>query len=296
MTPLTHLSLTVDGQEFLITCDDTAPRTLSALVSLLPLPLQLHTPKIAGSHIYWHAPLIEDVEGAVDVLDAPPGAFIYWPVRQFLEVTYAPLQAETAAVTILGQVEGPISRVADLAQSLREGQGRRLFAGTLALAEGGAAAPVPSPLPADLVADCRQIWFDCPVDIRGLTQSRALMHPAGPVFAAESEGRVLHETLWRVRQDLTELGEEAARTVAGLALNRAAARIRDFCHLAETPDLLFRVEAALRDKALPLPQVLDLAIATSGRIAAWMDLLIPWNDVNEAFRNALDADGPEGGA
>lgn len=293
MTSPVRLLLTVAGQEFTLTCNDMAPRTLSALLPLLPLPIQLHTPKIAGSHIYWHAPLIEDVEGAVAVLDAPPGAFIYWPVRQFLEITYAPLQAETAAVTVLGQVEGPVSRVADLAADLRNGQGRKVFAGQLSMIDGVAGAAATSPLPADLVADCRAIWFDCPADILGLTKSRALMHPAGPVFMAESEGRTLHETLWRVREEAATLGEPVARIVAGLAINRAAGRIRDFCHLTETPALLVRVEQAIQDASLPFGPALDLAIATSGRIAAWMDLLIPWNDVNEAFRLALDAGEPE---
>lgn len=115
------LTLSVDGEDFSITCNDTAPRTLAALGRILPFGLQLHTPKIAGAHIYWHAPMVEEVEGGIAVLDAPPGAFIYWPVRQFLEITYAPLQAETAAVTVLGQLDGPVERIAELAQRLREG-------------------------------------------------------------------------------------------------------------------------------------------------------------------------------
>lgn len=289
MTAPLKLRMTMDGEDFAITCNDTTPRTQAALRRILPLTLQLHTPKIAGAHIYWHAPLVEAVEGGIDVLAAPPGAFIYWPVRQFLEITYAPLQAETAAVTVLGQLDGPVARVAALAERLREGQGRHLFAGELARADGAPADPAPVPaLPADLLADCAALWRDCPEEIRGLRRSRALMHPVGPVMTAESEARTLHETLWRVCVDAPRIGEGPARLIAATALDRSAGRLRDFCHLEQAPALLFRLADAMGDGALPLADLLTLSLTTSGRIAAWLDLMIPWNDLNEAFRTALD--------
>ncbi len=296
MTGPLKLRMTVDGEDFAITCNDGAPRTQAALRRILPLALQLHTPKIAGAHIYWHAPLVEDVEGGIDVLAAPPGAFIYWPVRQFLEITYAPLQAETASVTVLGQLDGPVDRVAALAERLREGQGRRLLAGTLTRADAAAAAdPAPAPatrLPPALLADCAALWRACPEEIGALRRSRALMHPVGPVLTAESEARTLHETLWRVRSDVPAIGDGPARLLAATALDRTAGRLRDFCHLEQVPDVLFRLADAMGDAALPLADVLTLSITTSGRIAAWLDLTIPWNDLNEAFRAALDeADG-----
>src|SRR6056297_3078356 len=102
-----------------VICDGDTPRTLAALSAVLPLQLQLHTPKIAGNHIFWHVPFVEDAEGGVEVLSAPPGALIYWPVRQFMEITFAPLQAETASVSILGRIDAPVSRIADLAERLR---------------------------------------------------------------------------------------------------------------------------------------------------------------------------------
>ena len=57
-----RLRLTVLEQSFELACDPVrAPRTLARLAGHLPLPLQLHTPKIAGNHIYWHAPFIAPV-------------------------------------------------------------------------------------------------------------------------------------------------------------------------------------------------------------------------------------------
>ena len=107
-----HLNFTAEGRTWPIRLSGQATRTRAALLASLPLRLQLHTPKIAGSHIYWHAPFVEDVEGATHVLDAQAGAFIYWPVRQFLEITFAPLQAENAQITVLGQLDAAEVHVA----------------------------------------------------------------------------------------------------------------------------------------------------------------------------------------
>lgn len=287
-----RLRLNIHAEAFDILCDPArAPRTLARLAAHLPMPLQLHTPKIAGSHIYWHAPFVEEPEGGVDVLAAPPGAFIYWPVRQFLEITFAPLQAETASVTVLGHLDGPVARVTALAEKLREQQGVTLFDGTLQITDPGRVTPAPLPqwpaLPAALIAANAALWQGCPADIAALRGSRAIMHPAGPVFMAESEARVLHETLWWLRERLARDAEPHLRYAGALAANKAATRLRDFCHLTQSAEALFLLETAFADPAAPLAPLVDLGITTAGRIAAWLDLQIPWNPMNEAFRTAL---------
>lgn len=286
-----HLVFSADGQSWPIQLTGSAERTRSALLRSLPLQLQLHTPKIAGSHIYWHAPFVEDVEGATHVLDAPAGAFLYWPVRQFLEITFAPLQAETAQVTLLGKLDAPIEGITALAAKLKGEQGQRTLSGQLSL-EGQAPEQFePQPvLPDDIVAARRALWAGCPADISQLTASRAIMHPAGPVFAAEGEARVLHEFLWWVRAARGQQDEAALRVAAALALNKTATRLRDFCHMDQTPALLFRLEEAMHEP-LDFRAVVDEAIIVAGRIGAWIDLLIPWNDLNTAFRTAVDGKG-----
>ena len=285
-----HLTFTAEGRTWPIRLSGQATRTRAALLASLPLRLQLHTPKIAGSHIYWHAPFVEDVEGATHVLDAQAGAFIYWPVRQFLEITFAPLQAENAQITVLGQLDAPVEGIAELAQTLKLEQGHRIIEGTLALAEGEAVEPVAAPvsvLSEEMVSQRKALWSAMPDDIARLKTSRAIMHPAGPIFAAEAEARVLHELLWWVRSRLGQQDEAMLRQTMAITLDKAATRLRDFCHMDKTPALLF----ALRDAAstaVPLPALVDEAILVSGRIGAWIDLLIPWNDVNKAFCAAYD--------
>lgn len=281
------LIFSAEGRSWPLRLTGDADRTRRALLSVLPMRLQLHTPKIAGSHIYWHAPFVEDLEGATHVLAASAGAFIYWPVRQFLEITFAPLQAENAEVTVLGHLDAPVEGIAELAAILKRDQGRRILEGTLGRSDGSVPEPsAPSPLPEDIVAARKALWAACPADISRVTASRAIMHPAGPVFTAESEARVLHEFLWWIRAEC-KTDEAVRRQAAALALDKTATRLRDFCHMAETPALLFRLKAAMgEDHAFDA--LIDEAILVAGRVGAWLDLLIPWNDLNEAFRAALD--------
>lgn len=282
------LIFSAEGRSWPLRLTGDAERTRRALLSALPMRLQLHTPKIAGSHIYWHAPFVEDIEGATHVLSATAGAFIYWPVRQFLEITFAPLQAENAEITVLGHLDAPVEGIAELAATLKRDQGRRILEGTLVRSDGGVSEPSPpSSLPQDIIAARKALWAACPADISRVTASRAIMHPAGPVFTAESEARVLHEFLWWIRAERGRKDELVLRQAAAIALDKTATRLRDFCHMEETPALLFRLEAAMGGN-YPFGALIDEAILATGRIGAWLDLLIPWNDLNEAFRAALD--------
>lgn len=285
-----QLTFTAEGRTWPIRLGGNATRTRAALLRSLPLRLQLHTPKIAGSHIYWHAPFVEDVEGATHVLDAQAGAFIYWPVRQFLEITFAPLQAENAQITVLGHLDAPVEGIAELAAVLKREQGHRIIEGTLALAEDAEPQDVAasaSILRDDLTKRRSVLWGGMPEDIARLTASRAIMHPAGPIFAAEAEARVLHELLWWIRAGLSHYDEAVLRQTMAITLDKTATRLRDFCHMDNTPALLFALRDATQD-TVPLAALVDEAILVAGRIGAWLDLLIPWNDLNEAFRAALD--------
>lgn len=281
------LVFSAEGKQWPIELTGHALRTRRALLAALPMDLQLHTPKIAGSHIYWHAPFVEDVEGATHVLTATAGAFIYWPVRQFLEITFAPLQAENAEVTVLGHLVAPVEEIAELAAALKRDQGRRILGGRLEAPAGGGEPIAAPPLPQDLLARRRALWAACPPDIARLTVSRAIMHPAGPTFTAEAEARVLHEFLWWIRTAIGRENEATLRRTAALALDKTATRLHDFCHMDETAETLFRLKRAM-DEPIPFAPLLDEAILVAGRIGAWIDLLIPWNDVNEAFRAAND--------
>ena len=283
-----RLRLQTNLGSFLIQTDiDRAPRTLRALAALLPMDVQFHSPKVAGSHIYWQAPLLEKVEGAADVMSAPPGTFLYWPERQFLELIYAPLQAETATVSILGRIEDGIEPLKQLGEMVRERHGRALLTGRLSLEDGapeGTGKDIDARL-ASLYQLRADLWAACPGEIDVLMRGRGLMHPAGPLFIAESEARGLHETLWRLLRALDDGAPAAAVAfAAGTLCDKAAARLGGFCHLKNASAGVAQVSAALREDNMPVAGVLREAILIAGALSSWLDLQIPWNDVNETVR------------
>lgn len=275
-----------------IDCDPaSAPRTLDALSGLLPLPVRFQTPKIAGSHLYWQVPLLCDLEAAADIMALAPGTFLYWPERQFLEILFASLQQETAAVTVLGRLAEPsqVPAVADFGTRLRETAGTGVLEGSLHRVDAPARTLPPTPPPpglSGLRADRDAVWAACPDEIRNLLADRGILHPAGPALFAESEARSLHEQLWWLRRD----GDApAVRAAAAVLLRKAAARLSGFCHLTEAGTVLDRAAGLFADEALPVGPTLDESILYLGGLSAWLDLKIPWNALNEAFRAAAPA-------
>lgn len=285
------LILEIDKRVWRIRCDGSAaPRTLAALAAILPLPLRLQTPKIAGAHIYWQAPLLCDLEAGADIMSLAPGAFLYWPERQFLEVLFAPLQQETASVTALGALEnaGQVAEIARLGDRVRETAGLRPVTGVLRLADGQEVPPseLESPRLSELAAlhVCRnEIWQAPPPELAGLIADRGILHPAGPVMLADSEARGLHELLWWMRRDGRPVVLQAA---APVAIDKAAARLGGFCHLTSCAEALTGISDLLRSGKVPAADVIDEAILYLGGLSAWLDTAIPWNAVNEAFRTA----------
>ena len=123
--------------------DEHAPNTLEALKAILPIKADIHCAKIAGCHIMWPVPFVERVENAVDVMTMAPGAFFFWPERQYLEITYDELQAESAPISYLGQMEGEMAWLRNYADINRRDQGKTLFSARLYLEEGGRKHPFP---------------------------------------------------------------------------------------------------------------------------------------------------------
>ena len=281
----------IDDSVWPILCDaSAAPETLRALEGILPLPVRLQTPKIAGAHIYWQAPLLCDLEAGADIMSLAPGAFLYWPERQFLEILFAPLQQETASVTALGALEdaSQVPTLARLGDRLRETAGVRPMSGVLRLAEGqdlpASVSEVPRVSELAALHICRrEIWQAPPPELADLIADRGILHPAGPVLFAESEARSLHELLWWMRRDGSDVVFQGA---APVAIDKAAARLGGFCHLASCAEVLTGISDLLRSGKVPAGEVIDETILYLGGLSAWLDTAIPWNAVNEAFRTA----------
>ena len=263
-----------------------APQTLAKLLDTLPATIDIHCAKVAGSHIMWPVPFLQRVETASDVLSMPPGAFFYWPERQYLEITYDALQAETAAVSYLGQLKGDVAWLRDYAERQRRQQGRTLF--TARLSQPGA-APAASEPPGNgasawdrLRAARLAAWEAPPTDVAALLGRRGLNFPFGPLAIAEGELRKLHELLWRLWND-GPVRDQAS--IARFLIEAAISRVAGFCHMTETGQALADGSVCLSER--PVDDVLSELILYSGRMAAWLDLHISWWPINELTLDTL---------
>lgn len=290
--PSIRLTLVTDFGAIPISCDGAAaPATMEALLSSLPATVYIHTPKIAGNHIYWHAPFIRDLERPRDVMEVAVGAFIYWPERQFLELVFAPLQAEVAKVTYLGAVDCDLESLVALGTHARAAHG--VSPVVAKLAENKATPDVPSAVEPEfeqtplsrIAAVRRELWREVPPEFNKLMAGRGIMHPAGPLFVAESGLRCLHELLWRHRSGALSHGGAIHRLAAAEACSMIATKLDDFCHLPASATAIRALAEAFGDPDLPTDAVLEEAILTVSKLSDWLDLLIPWNEINETVRS-----------
>lgn len=191
--------LTVDGyqtgtpwgnpmsQELIFRCEDadltidlTAGQGTEAIRQLMdwvPASITIHSAKIAGCHIYWPSPILARLEMAQDIHKLEPGAFLYYPDRQYLEIIYDELQAETAAVTHLGQLTDGVDWLRDFATRQRQEAGTKLFTAQLDI-PGKPAAGLGVTLEGDtpwarIVRARKSVWMDEPQEIQGCCQTNS---------------------------------------------------------------------------------------------------------------------------
>ncbi len=282
----------VDGVEHEIELDGShAPKTLAKVLANTPATIDIHCAKIAGSHIMWPVPFVERAESAADVLDMQPGSFFFWPERQYLEITYDALQAETAAVSYLGRLRHGAEWLRAYADRQRREQGRTIFTAELYLRDAKAPVDTTPAGGSDLLRRIRDArlaaWEKQPADADALLARRGLNIPYGPLSMAEGELRKLHELLWRLwnQQGVRNDAEKVA--IAAFALEAAITRVGGFCHMLDTAAVFQAGIECLRAATDEVDEVLVELILFTGRMAAWLDLHICWWPINELTLDAL---------
>jgi hypothetical protein len=286
------------GQAHEIVLSSSAPGVVGRLKEALPAKIDIHCAKIAGKHIFWHAPFVCDLESERDVVSLPAGTFLYWPERQFLELIYGELQAEKAKVSVLGQLRGDLEWLRQLGRELVAQQGHRVVWASLTLdpdepvptdclyPETFLEAQVPGQPLAILRHASKTAWQEEPEYVAALLQRKGVMLPYGPLAMAEGEFRKLQELLWRLHE-ARRLENSAARTqTAVFLLDAFVSRIDGLCGLHESGAVLCAAADALRRNPVEAPEIIQDLILYCGRIAAWLDLHIPWNALNESVRAA----------
>ena len=271
----------VDGEAHPVALTgDHAPRTLAMLLAATPADVDIHCAKIAGNHIFWHAPFVAPLERVTDIMTIPAGAFVYWPERQFLELIYGELQAETASVNVLGRVDGDVAWLRALGERVQRRQGREVAWARLTY-EGERPTPPTRP-PSPLRAAREAVWRAMPAEVDSLLARRGVMLPYGPLAMAEGELRKLHELLWRLLADWRDSPEPHLAKSADFLLEAVTARVAGFCHLERAGEVLEQ-GAALIARGEDVDTTLEELVLYTGRYAAWLDQCIPWYDLNETL-------------
>lgn len=293
---MASLFFTLDGASHEIELfPDLAPVTIGKVVAALPARLDIHCAKIAGQHIFWHAPVVVDIEKPADILTLPAGTFLYWPERQFLELIYGELQAEKAQVSVLGRLTGDIGWLKDFGRRVVERHGQEPLLAGLEAGEDALALAIPEKAYTDagLIAlrEARKaMWEAPPEEMLGLLRRGGMMIPYGPLAMAEGELRKLHELVWRLRHARYGIGEGERAQVLTFLIDAFNARIDGFCALHATGAVLEEAKALLARPELVADVIEELVLFT-GRAAAWLDTYIPWNALNETTRAALAGQG-----
>lgn len=129
------------------------------------------------------------------------------------------------------------------------------------------------------------VWRAEPTEVGALLARQGVMLPYGPLAMAEGEFRRLQELLWRLR------AQGDAGPVAQFLIQAFIERIDGFCGLHDSGRVLTDAAALLRQHDAPIADVVNELILYCGRMAAWLDLHIPWNALNEQVLASLGRRG-----
>lgn len=134
----------------------------------------------------------------------------------------------------------------------------------------------------------KAIWEKVPDEIHRIKKRKGLMQPAGSIVYAESETRKLQEILWVFKNLLKEkqITIDNLKNSLKAILEHFSERIGGWCGLTDTSTLLKNTSELISklDTNEELNNILDELMLYSGRVNIWIDLLIPWNDLNEQMK------------
>jgi hypothetical protein len=271
--------------------EDQSSATLRQLKAWLPAEISIHCAKIAGCHIYWPSPILAPLESARDIHSLEPGAFLYYPDRQYLEIIYDQLQAETAAVNHLGQLQGDIGWLRDFATRQRQRAGYEQFKARLYFAANSEAQPLPvypGDSPWDRIRTARlAVWESVPDEVEQLISNTGLNIPFGPMVTADGYFRSVQESLWQLWNQPDRFSDAQRRAAAVNVLELGIARIGHYCQMHASEAVLTDVIQCVEEATVPFQEVLAETVLYCSRMSNWIDHRIPWFDLNELTKSAL---------
>lgn len=278
---------------------DLAPgqgtEALRQVVAWVPAQITIHCAKIAGCHIYWPSPVLARLEKGLDIHTLKPGAFLYYPDRQYLEIIYDELQAETAAVIHLGQLIGGVDWLRDFATRQRKEAGSTVFTAELLVPgmENRSSGPEAfgTKTSWERIRTARHaVWAEEPEEIKTMLTRSGHNIPFGPMATADGYFRTVQESLWQLWNMPDRFSDAGRRAAAINAIELGIARIGHFCQLSDSEAVLQDALNLIDSRDVPLQDLLAEVILYCSRMSNWIDLHIPWYPANELTKRCLCRD------
>ena len=286
------LEFVCEGQTHKIRLSDNADsETVRQLKDCLPTEITIHCAKIAGCHIYWPSPILARLEDAKDIHTLPPGAFLYYPDRQYLELIYGELQAEKAAVTYLGQLEGNLDWLKEFATRQRQEAGKKVFKASVRLEstqEASRHVSYSDDTAWGRIRNARRtVWKAEPAEVRDMLNNSGHNIPLGPMATADAYFRCVQESLWQLWNTPERFPKYARKVAAINALELGISRIGHYCHLTSSEAVLHDAIDCIQSDDVEFEDLLKELILYCSRMSNWVDLHIPWYAANELALKTL---------
>lgn len=133
-----------------------------------------------------------------------------------------------------------------------------------------------------------RIWRKPSSEIRGLARRKGTLQPAGHILCVESETRILHDILWTLYQPVLKNPDALkwARPAAMELLTHFSKRMLGWYQLEEISKCMASARdlISIASKAADYLAVMEETMLYVGRVNMWVDLLIPWYDINRVVK------------
>jgi hypothetical protein len=129
-----------------------------------------------------------------------------------------------------------------------------------------------------------QIWRKPSGEIRGLTRRKGTLQPAGHILCVESETRILHDVLWTLYQPVLKNPDAItwAKPAAAELLTHFSRRMSGWYQLEEISKCIASARDLINsaNTAEDYLAVMEETMLYVGRVNMWVDLQVPWYDLN----------------
>jgi len=255
---------------------EDAPNTISEIKSILPQKIDLHYAKFAGEEVFGILPIIIPLENSKNVNNMEKGTVVYYPERQLFCIYYGDLQEEDANVTVIGKLIADEEFINEM-EKVRYNQGISMI-----IKNGDNDLESYEYISYKHIIDTDSHWHKLPNDLEAIVKREGVMQPGGPIIYAESETRKLADFLWIFYMFYKKEGYINIDLLQSI-LTQSKNKVGGWCGLTKNAEAFNQYLYLIQNNADKLVVLKDFILYIN-RLNMWIDLLIPWNEINESIK------------